>query len=495
MSGRIAIGGLVAASAVSVGVVAAAGPITVTIGLCAAGLLVLTLLAIRRGSRAALKTRVKLIDRGQGKQATGLEPVELRAARALFYVGMVTLAEPAFRAGLTISEFAFIGAFVLCVLAVIRGSPVPSVPAPVIVAVGVFLFGAAISSLGAQSPPRSAVQVLHAAYVLLLWPWVGVMVIRTRRQLLTALGLWACSAAIDGIGALAQVAGIHLPGTSASEQGRYEAFTVHPNDLGGAAGLALVPALVFATCATRARSRVWLRWLPLPLIAAALVLSGSISGMAAAVLGLLVWLSSPAIRSSSRVAVVIAALCAVGALSVAGARVTSPAQRLAQITSPGVGSAQDRISDAEAAWQRIKKDPIVGTGLDAPDTGVAIISHGVTTAYQVHGLPIAAWYEAGIFGLAGLLSVIGCFAVIGWRVVPRSRSSDDQLIAWGLLGVFAGFLVEVMTQPMVLQGYDWIIGVLLIAWASVVALERPTSRDTISLSQDIPVPSPVGVAS
>src|SRR5207302_6267100 len=128
-------------------------------------------------------------------------------------------------------------------------------------------------------------------------PWVGAMVISTRPQLMTVLGLWAISAAVDGIGALSQVVHAPLPGTGALEGGgRYVGFTLHPNDLGGVAAVALVPALLFATSGDRSRSASWIRWVPVPLVAVALVLSGSVSGMAGAVLALLVWLSSLAIR-------------------------------------------------------------------------------------------------------------------------------------------------------------------------------------------------------
>jgi O-antigen ligase len=396
------------------------------------------------------------------------EPLELRFARGLFYLGILALGESVFRLppGLTISEIAFILALAFCALAILRGAPVSPVPAPVGVAVGVFALGGAISSLGAQSPPQSTAQVLHAIYVLLLWPWVGVMVIRNRRQLLTTFGFWAVSGAIDGLGALAQLAHMHLPGTVA-EVGRYEGFTTHPNDLGGVAGIALVPGLVFATRATW--TPAWLRWLVVVLDVAALVVSGSVAAMAGATLALLIWLSSPAVRSSSRVVVALVALCAFGVLAVASGRVISPTQRLAQVTGAGTGSAHDRLSVAEAAWKRIQHQPFVGTGLDTPDTAVVIVSQGLSGPYQVHGLPIAAWYETGIFGLAGMLGLLGWLALLGWRTVRRSSSRDQQMISWALLGAFAAFLVELMTEPMVFEAYDWIVPVLILAWGAVMA--------------------------
>jgi O-antigen ligase len=360
------------------------------------------------------------------------------------------------------------------------------------IAVGVFALGGAISSVGAQSPPQSSAQVLHAIYVLLLWPWIGVMVIRNRQHLLATFGFWATSAAIDGVGSLAQLAHVQLPGTVA-EVGRYQGFTTHPNDLGGVAGIALVPGLIFATRGSRPPA--FLRWLVVGLAVAALVLSGSVAALGGAVLAMLVWLSSPAVRSSSRVVVALAALCAVGVLLVAGGRITSPTQRLTQVTGAGTGSAHDRLSVAAAAWKRIKHEPFVGTGLDTPDTAVVIISQGLSGPYQVHGLPIAAWYETGIFGLAGMLGLLLCLAVLAWRTVRSSRTPDQQVISWALLGAFAAFLVEVMTEPMVFETYDWIVAVLILAWsATLTAAEKSVGSERTGLEPARLAPQSVALA-
>jgi O-antigen ligase len=191
--------------------------------------------------------------------------------------------------------------------------------------------------------------------------------------------------------------------------------------------------------------------------------------MAAAAFAALVWLSSPAVRAPWRVAVVAAIVCAMIVVAVAGGRVVSPTQRLAQVTSESAqgvnGSGQDRISVAQAAWPRIVSNPLVGTGLDTRDTGVTIISHGLSVQYQVHGLPLAASYETGVFGLAGLLALLIGLAVLGWRSVRRSRTGQELLVGWGLMAAFAAFLVEAMTQPMVFQQYGWIAPVMIVAWA------------------------------
>jgi O-antigen ligase len=203
------------------------------------------------------------------------------------------------------------------------------------------------------------------------------------------------------------------------------------------------------------------------LIAIGLALSGSVSGMAAASVAVLVWLSSPLVRAPARVAVAGAIVCALAIVTLAGARVSSPVQRLAQIANPTTqagGSVQDRLAIAEQAWPRIKANPIVGAGLDTADSGVTIISHDYTTPYQIHGLPLAAWYQTGVFGMIGIVALLVVLATVGWRGLAGASSDDDQLVGLSLLAAFLAFVVVAMTQPMVFQEYGWISAVLVIAW-------------------------------
>ncbi|HEY3728976.1 MAG TPA: O-antigen ligase family protein [Solirubrobacteraceae bacterium] len=441
----------------------------VTVCLGVVGLVVLMVLWIR----AALPWARRKDQTG----STGSDPdapperAELRLARLVFYLGTLTLGQSALRfaAGLTVSEFLFFGALALCVLAGLRGEGFTGVPSPIAVAVGIFVLGGALSSFDAQSPGGSAYQVMHALYVLLLWPCVGAMVLRSRGQLVAAIGLWSLSAALDGLDALAQLVGLHVLGP-VRQGNRMTGLTENPNDLGGVTSIALVPALFIATDKTAGRSpsRQALWWAIVALVGTGLVLSGSVAGMAAAAGALLIWLSSPLVRASARIAVLATAVCALAVVVAAGTRISSPIQRVTQVTSPASagnnGSGQDRISVAEQAWPRIKRDPVVGTGLDVNDSDVTIISHAYSVPYQIHGLPLAAWYETGLFGLIGLLGLIGVLAVLGWRGVAAARDEDDALVGWALLAALIAFVIEAMTQPLVFQQYGWVTGVMLVAW-------------------------------
>lgn len=474
---------VVIAIAALAGLAAGALSPLVTVCLGVAGLVLLLVLCIRtaipwpRGNRGAEST---------APHAGPPESPELRLARLVFYLGTLTLGQSALRfaAGLTISEFLFFGALALCLLAVARGESFTGVPNPVAIAVGVFVLGGALSSFDAQSPGGSAYQVIHAVYVLLLWPCVGAMVLRSRRQLAAAMGLWSLSAAIDGLDALAQLVGLHALGP-ARQGDRMTGLTENPNDLGGVASIALVPALLVATdkSARRSFSRQALWWAVVALVATGLVLSGSVAGMGAAAAALLIWLSSPLVRASARIAVLAAVVCALAVVAAAGTRVSSPLQRVTEVTSPASGanngSGEDRISVAEQAWPRIKSDPIVGTGLDVNDSNVTIISHAYSVPYQLHGLPLAAWYETGVFGLAGLLGLLGILAVLGWRGIGLARDEGDALFGWALLAALIAFVIEAMTQPMVFQQYGWITGVMLLSWLyQLRPLEIPETAPT-----------------
>jgi hypothetical protein len=203
-----------------------------------------------------------------------------------------------------------------------------------------------------------------------------------------------------------------------------------------------------------------------------MALSASVAGMAGALIAICVWLSSPAVRAAARVAVVVGlAVILVGAVAVTGGSVTSPTERIEQVTSPSgtnpeAGSGEARIEIVRTVWPRISQDPLIGAGLDTPDTVVTVLSAGRTKPYQVHGAPIAAWYGAGIFGLLGILIVFVALFATGWRALLVASGDDDRLIGWSLLAAFGAFVVYAMTAPLFFQEYGWFAAVALVAWST-----------------------------
>jgi hypothetical protein len=470
--------------AVLLGLAAGALPLVATLALAVLGLGLLAALLFRHSLRSRPdRTQPQLrtgklaggeIGRFTDETDTPASDRILRAPRVLFYLGSLTLTEATWRpvAGLTVSEIFFLLALGVTTIAVVAGRPAARVPQGLIIGVAIFALGGVISSLGAESTTSSVSQTLQGIYVLLLWVWTGATVLRTRRQVTVALGCWTFSSALNGLAALLQVLGISFLG-GALEGSRATGLTDHPNDLGAACAIALIPALMLAT--TRVPGPGWpgdagmraIRWCLLGLTAIGVILSASVGAMFAGLIAILVWLLAPSVRALGRVAVVAALAVSIAGLTLTGGAVTSPTKRVEDVARNGVatdsGSGAIRVKIVRRAWAGIESNPIVGKGLDSGGSSLNVISHGSIVSYQVHGGPISIWYQAGIFGLVGLLIVVWTLLQGAWRTLGAGDETD-LLIGLSILAAFIAFLVNAMTTPFSLQQYGWFTGVMLIAW-------------------------------
>jgi O-antigen ligase len=305
------------------------------------------------------------------------------------------------------------------------------------------------------------------------------MLLRDRRDLVTAMLCWALSATVNGLGALGQITGISMI-AGPLEAHRATGFTGHPNDLGGAVAVALVPVL---TLAVRVPSRLGvmrvLKWIMLVVTAAALIVSGSVGGIVAAVLAGILWVTNPALGGRARMAIVLGLAAALLVTSTIGGTVTSPEKRFLQVvgrpgSAPNAGSAQSRIDVIIGAWPRIRQNPFIGTGMGNNNLGVPLLSNGVVQVDQVHNAFVAAWYETGIIGLAGLLLVLGAVLSLGWQAVLTARDRADRILGWALVCAFVAYIVYAMSAPLYFQQYGWFAGALVVA-CGVRGVERPVS--------------------
>jgi O-antigen ligase len=440
-------------------------------------------------------------------QPAGEAPGEdklLRIPRLLFYAGALTLTQAHWRpaAGLTVSEIFFITAFFATVAAVLAGRPASKLPTALIIGIGIFTFGGLLSSIGAVNEPASVVQVMQGIYVMLLWAWTGATVLRTRRQIIVALTCWSISAAFDGFAAMLQVA--HITGLGGPLEGnRATGLTDHPNDLGAACAIALVPALMLATTRLPGRGLARsdlaraIRWVVLALTAAGVVFSASVGAMFAALIAILIWMVAPAVRAPGRIAVIAALALGLIALTLAGSSITSPTKRIKEVTSSGpsqsTGSASVRIKTIKQAWPKIESNPIVGQGMDSSGSSVDVINQGVNVPYQVHGSPVSIWYQAGFFGLLGVTIVSFTLLIGGWQSLSGGDRTD-MVIGISIVASFVAFFVYAMTAPFVLQQYGWFSGVMLLAWRmrrdAVAKLVVPLSAQTERPAMRPLVPSP-----
>jgi O-antigen ligase len=493
-----------AAVAVLLGVAAGALPLAGTLALGVLGLGLLVALLYRRSLRSQRLPGQPRLKAGsfEGEEAGWFRDVPnesasdrlLRIPRLLFYLGSLTLTEAIWRpaAGLTVSEIFFILALGATVIAVLAGRPIARIPRGLVIGVSIFALGGAISSIGAASITSSVSQTLQGIYVMLLWVWTGATVLRTRPQVVTALGCWTFSSALSGFAALLQVIGVSLLGTGALEGSRATGLTDHPNDLGAACAIALVPALMLAT--TRIPGRDGrdvngmraVRWCLLVLTALGVILSASIGAMFAGLIAILVWLIAPVVRAPGRLAVVAAIMVSLAGFTLAGGAVTSPTKRFEEVTTNGVsansGSGVIRLKIVQRAWRGIESNPLVGRGLDSSGLTVNVINKGTVVPYQVHGGPISIWYQAGILGLLGVVIVVWTLLRGAWRTLSAGDQTD-MLIGLSILAAFIGFLVSAMTTPFALQQYGWFTAVMLAAWrlrredAPELALSQAGRRD------------------
>jgi O-antigen/teichoic acid export membrane protein/O-antigen ligase len=400
------------------------------------------------------------------------DPSELdyRLPRVLYYLGMLVIGQLTFRplpAG-TLSDWLFLLSFLLvCSFFAMRRRSVPvAIPPVVIYGFLVFSVGAVASTFLSQYPLESLAIVLRLAFLTLVWFWLGTVVLGRLDHVIVAIVLWVLSAALDGAGALAQliIDPYVIPGGFAN-WGRMTGFTENSNDLGGVTTVALVPALMLAMRPAANRYQGLLGYLPLLLIGAGLVLSGSVGGFVAAFVALFLWFSAlPRIPIRTVVIFAVAAIGAAVLFSTQSSRDSpSPLERVDRVT----GSSGDdqyatlwiRVEGYRLAGERIGENPLLGVGLDPESSTIG--------TSEVHNIVIGLWFKAGILGLAGMAIMVGALFRLGWRSVVGAESTDEQMVALALVCALAGFAVFAMSQPVFFTRYGWVAAGLLLALRGV----------------------------
>lgn len=451
----------------SVGVMPGVLPLSATLALEAILLLVVSMTIVWRLLRAGpalgpARSAVVLRGpvRGRRLEARG----RLRPATALFFVGAAAVAEIGWKPGaLTLSDTFFAASFGWCCVSVLRQRSVERVPTLLVAGVALFAIGGVASVLGPDAQIRSITGVGRGIWVMLLWPWTATMVIRDRRDLLIVIVLWIAGGSVDALGALGQATGLSsIAGPVGGN--RATGFASSPNDLGAASGALLVPALALATKFRAGRPALRaLQWGAVLLVAAALVLSGSVSGVAGGLVGLILWTVSPDVRGGTRMMVVFGLAGALVLSSVIGGSVPSPVHRVQEVfappgSSPNAGSGSAHLDTIKHSWPRIRSDPLIGVGLDR--------------SYLVHSGFVAAWLGGGIFALVGLVLAFGAVLSLGWWAAVAAPNEADRVLAWSLVCAFVAFLIFFAGQPLFFNQYGFIAATLLVAWGLRVADSR-----------------------
>jgi O-antigen/teichoic acid export membrane protein/O-antigen ligase len=451
------------------------------IGLLAAGLVAMALR--NRIGPVGGRTPVPEGDPPEDEPDDGLGPARLAYYLGLFLVGFIVLRPGA---GITGSDLLFLGALGLAALTLIyRRLPAPVYSGAVMVlGVAIFAGGGLVSSFGAPSPLESVTVVIRVVYLTVIWFWLGALLLRTRRHLRVAIACWVASAAFGGLGAIAQTLfGDVIPGAEV-HFGRVSGFTYNVNDLGGLCAVAAVPAALLVSRARTAAGRL-ASVTAMLLVVAGLLLSGSVSGVLAATVAGIAWMAV----TSRRARVVVPLLAAVLVLSVFAAGENryyqSPLERLS-ISSQRSGTADStlylRIDAYKAAWEEIQSSPIVGVGLarKAPNT---------KTGLGVHNMFLATWFQAGLFGLLGMVIVVGFALAMGWQAVVNARGPEDRATSRALFAAMLAFLFFGQAQEVLFQRYGWVSIALMAALRGRQLREEATQRAPVRVGRAEPFPA------
>jgi O-antigen/teichoic acid export membrane protein/O-antigen ligase len=501
--------GLVFAAALGGGVTVAVAPARASLGIIAA---LLAALVVALG-RSAFARHAHVGTRLRGNRRW-VEPVEgdsdppadddFRPARALYYAGILLLGFLTLRVGgqVTPSDVLFLFSFLLACAAIIilRRKIHVWVPGLLLLGIGLFSLGGAISTFGASEPIKSGAVVARIVVLTIFWFWLGAVVLSRSAHLKRATTLWLLSAALTGAaGVLQLLAGDVIPGT-APVFGRSTGFTGQPNELGGITAIAFIPALTLATRAGLSGAQRVGSLLVLGLITGGLIASGSVGAFLAVGAAMFIWFALQRPSLSTWIVFAGIATAVIGFTTVQELRgAPTPVERLSRVTGtsatatalPGAGSLESRISTYRVALARIADDPFVGVGLDLVSTTkpFGIVSY----EYEVHNLVIGIWYKAGLLGLTGMLITLLAIFRAGWVALIRSRSEDEYREVAGLMSAVVAFVVFSMSEPILFARYGWVPSALILAFGAVQERRREpavSSGPKISPAQPLRVPRP-----
>ena len=174
-------------------------------------------------------------------------------------------------------------------------------------------------------------------------------------------------------------------------------------------------------------TRAW-SYVLLLLVAAGLILSGSVGALIAAAAATVVWLALQRTSMHALLALATLAACVVALVTLQSIRgAPDPLDRLESVTTStsrqrrnGTRITTSASAHTESAIARIKEDPFVGVGLDLFSVTRPF---GVEAyEYDVHNLVIGLWYKTGLVGARRNADRIACDSAIRMDRHLRSRS-------------------------------------------------------------------------
>lgn len=391
----------------------------------------------------------------------------LSIARALFLAAALMVPLWAVRlGGFAVADLLFGAACIVASAVVLaRGQGAPARP------VG-YLAGSCLLIAGALSAGRAVavgehlVAVAQAVFTVAALPWVARVVLR-REDVERVLLYFVAGGALSALAAAAQLRwGVEIP-NSIAVGGRAAGMNVHPNQQGVTLAIASIVVLALVVHGRGSR-RVLLGGV---VCLVGLVLSGSVSAMIAAAVGVFVVLARRGVRTKTLAGIALVIAVSLLAPGLFGAQ--SPMERVLSSTGrTGINTVDTRTESAEAALAEVWRSPFIGDGLDEGST------FQYNNEVATHNFVLLAWVQGGILTVVAFVLVAGYALAVLWR----RRSALGEAI----MGSLAVGLVYGMSAPMLFERYLFVV----IALALVATTHGVESRASKERSAVPATPAP-----
>lgn len=311
------------------------------------------------------------------------------------------------------------------------------------------MLGGIASSFQADSMPGSLAVLGRVVFLFTIWRSSLRHLLDTDERLVSGLLAVAIGCAVSAGVAVGQARlGLFIP-AEGLVQGRALGLTEQPNDAGGS----LVLGFVLALGGPSTRHTRFPLLLSL-LIAVGLVLSGSVTGMAAAMVGALSLFLIRGVRKRTIVLSAVALIAVYPLVAALQEEALSPLARIQQSTGGGTeyqDTFASRVETYRIALTGIRSAPLVGVGLDEASGMVLfqVTGQGKIHPVGTHNMPLLAWYQGGV------LVVVGFAIVIGASLKRCRRLTGTSDIRRIVLCASVAELSFAMTAPVLFQRYFW----------------------------------------
>jgi len=391
--------------------------------------------------------------------------------------GMATVGFTAVRvAGSTISDYLFLAATGIIALRLLAGrranvAPITSrrTSPTLLLGLGILTAGGLLATmLRSYDPAGSAFVLVRLWYITIIWFWV-VRSVSTSFRTFERLVLAAIVGTIihSLIGVYQDVSGANMV---YPYWGRSQGLSDHFHDLAVSIG-SLLPVLVMWPASRNGGTRKQLLKIAAILITfAGIGTTGAMTALGSVLIGIAVALLAPRLVGSGtggrRSLVLPASAAVVVLLTIATGLVDLPVMsRLTELTegtnAQVTGSAVGRIEMAEIAIDGAVRSPIVGVGLDnisgeAANTFNDMKSADSEQQLQIHSFYLRILFEAGIFGLLGVLLMLFVFFRQVIQLLQITRNTTLSWLPAGLLGGLVMLCVDGMFGPYLFARYFWL---------------------------------------